>query len=99
MQALYSVGLRKFVVAGIGPLGCIPNQRASGQAPQGRCVDNVNQMLGPYNEGLKQMVNQLNANHTGATYVYGNVYSAIGDMLNTPATYGNSSNTLSYFLF
>ncbi|KAH7519766.1 GDSL esterase/lipase At1g71250 [Ziziphus jujuba] len=86
--ALYSVGLRKFMLAGIGPLGCIPNQRASGQAPPGRCLDNVNQMLGPFNEGLRLMVNQFNANHTGATYVYGNVYGAIGDMLNTPATYG-----------
>ncbi|KAK2658489.1 hypothetical protein Ddye_005022 [Dipteronia dyeriana] len=60
LVALYSVGLRKFFVAGIGPLGCIPNQRASGQLPRGRCVNYVNQMLGTYNEGLKSVVNQLN---------------------------------------
>ncbi|KAI4320127.1 hypothetical protein MLD38_033638 [Melastoma candidum] len=86
--ALHSLGLRKFFLAGIGPLGCIPNQRATGQAPPDRCVDKVNEMLGPFNEGLRSLVTQLNANHPGAIFVYGNTYSAMGDMLNNPATYG-----------
>lgn len=88
--ALYSVGLRKFFLTGIGPLGCIPNQRATGQAPAGRCVDYVNQMLGTYNEGLKGLVDQLNSNHPGSIFVYGNTYAAFGDILNNPATYGFS---------
>ncbi|KAK9270573.1 hypothetical protein L1049_026154 [Liquidambar formosana] len=86
--ALHSVGLRKFVVAGIGPLGCIPNQLATGQAPPGRCVDYVNQMLGTFNEGLRSLVNLLNGNHPGAIFVYGNTYGIFGDILNNPATYG-----------
>jgi len=87
-QALYSVGLRKFFLTGLGPLGCIPNQRASGLAPAGRCVDQVNQMLGSYNVGLRTLVQQLNANHPGAMFVYGNTYAAIGDILNNPGTCG-----------
>ncbi|GAB2271634.1 hypothetical protein Dimus_006464 [Dionaea muscipula] len=63
--ALHSLGLRKFFLAGIGPLGCIPNQRATGVAPAGRCVDYVNQMLGTFNEGLRSLVTQLNENHPG----------------------------------
>ena len=51
--ALHAVGLRKFFLAGIGPLGCIPSQRASGRAPPGRCVDYINNMLGTFNEGLR----------------------------------------------
>lgn len=87
MQALHSVGLRKFFLAGIGPLGCIPNQRAT--APPGRCVDAVNQMLGTFNEGLRSMVDQLNANHPNAIFAYGNTYGVFGDILNNPAAYGN----------
>ncbi|XXG87001.1 hypothetical protein AAC387_Pa11g1796 [Persea americana] len=86
--ALYSLGLRKFLFAGVGPLGCIPNQLARGIAPPGRCIDSVNQMVGPFNVGLRSLVDQLNSNHPGAIFVYGNTYGALGDMLNTPAAYG-----------
>ncbi|GMH31408.1 hypothetical protein Nepgr_033251 [Nepenthes gracilis] len=86
--ALHAVGMRKFFLAGVGPLGCIPNQRATGQAPAGRCVDSVNQMLGSFNQGLRSMVAQLNANHPGAVFVWGNTYGAVGDILNNPAAYG-----------
>lgn len=85
LQAMHSLGLRKFFLAGIGPLGCIPNQRA--MAPPGRCMDSVNQMLGTFNEGLRAMVDQLNRNHPGAIFAYGNTYAAFGDILNNPAAY------------
>ncbi|XP_007019704.2 PREDICTED: GDSL esterase/lipase At1g71250 [Theobroma cacao] len=89
LLALYSVGLRKFFIAGVGPLGCIPNQRATGQAAPGRCVDYVNQILGTFNQGIKSLVEQLN-NRPGAIFVYGNTYGAVGDILNDPSTYGFS---------
>lgn len=89
LQALHSVGLRKFVLSGVGPLGCIPNQRATGQAPAGRCVDYVNQILGTFNEGLKSLVDQLNSNHPDTTFLYVNTYGAFGDFLNNPTSYDN----------
>ncbi|CAA0837710.1 GDSL esterase/lipase [Striga hermonthica] len=89
LVALYSVGLRKFFLAGLGPLGCIPNQRATGLGPPGRCVDNVNQMLGPFNQGLLSLVDVMNnGTHPGSMFVYGNSYSALGDILNNPERYG-----------
>lgn len=88
LLALQSVGLRKFVVAGVGPLGCIPNQRATGVTIPGRCVDNVNEMLGAFNEGLKSLVTQLNSQHSDSTFVYTNIYGIFGDILNNPDTYG-----------
>ncbi|KAL3737038.1 hypothetical protein ACJRO7_025890 [Eucalyptus globulus] len=88
--ALNSLGLRKFFLAGIAPLGCIPNQRASGRSPLDRCVDSVNQMLGTFNEGLRSLVQQLNSNHPGSIFLYGNTYGAMGDILNNPAAYGFS---------
>jgi GDSL-like Lipase/Acylhydrolase len=88
LQALYSVGLRKFFLAGVGPLGCIPSQRVLGDAPPDRCVDQVNEMVVFFNQGLRLLVQQLNTNHPGAIFVYGNTYAAVGDILNNPATYG-----------
>ena len=94
LQALYNLGLRKFLLAGIGPLGCIPNQRSF--APPDRCVDYVNQILGTYNEGLKSLVDQLNT-HPGALFLYGNTYGAVGDILNNPNTYGKKCYMLQNF--
>ncbi|XP_043711417.1 GDSL esterase/lipase At1g71250-like [Telopea speciosissima] len=90
LLALYNVGLRKFLLPGIGPLGCIPNQLATGKAPPGRCVSYVNEIVGMFNEGLRSLVDQLNSYHPGAIFVYGNTYGAMGDTLNNPATYGFS---------
>ncbi|XP_020519008.1 GDSL esterase/lipase At1g71250 isoform X2 [Amborella trichopoda] len=86
--ALHSLGLRKFVLAGVGPLGCIPNQLATGLAPIGSCVTYVNEIVGSFNIGLRDLVTQLNANHPNATFIYGNVYGALGDILHNPSTYG-----------
>ncbi|CAH9091862.1 unnamed protein product [Cuscuta epithymum] len=89
LVALYSAGLRKFYMAGIGPIGCTPNQLVTGQAQSGRCVDSVNQILGSFNDGLKSLVDTLhNGGHPGAMFVYGNTYAVLGDMLNNRAKYG-----------
>ncbi|XP_057440555.1 GDSL esterase/lipase At1g71250-like [Lotus japonicus] len=87
IMTLYNSGLRKFFLAGIGPLGCTPSQRARGFAPPGSCVDSVNQMVGPFNEGLKSTVDQLNKNHSDAIFVYGNSFRVLGDILINPAAY------------
>ncbi|KAL5993224.1 hypothetical protein ACLOJK_014147 [Asimina triloba] len=88
LLALHSLGLRKFFIAGVAPLGCIPNQIATSPHDPGRCVDSVNQMVGPFNVGLKAAVDQLNHNHPGAIFAYANTYVAFADILNNPAPYG-----------
>ena len=95
------MGLRKFFIAGIGPLGCIPNQLATGQALPGRCVDYVNQILGSFNEGLRSLVTIFNngTTHPGAIFVYGNTYGIFGDILNNPAAYGMLYTLISIISF
>lgn len=82
------MGLRKFFLTGLGPLGCIPYVRASSLAPSNRCVDQVNQMLGSFNVGLRTQVQQLNANHQGAMFVYANTYAVLGEIINNSTAYG-----------
>ncbi|WVZ02268.1 hypothetical protein V8G54_023074 [Vigna mungo] len=85
--ALNSMGIKKLFITGIGPLGCIPNIRAIGLAPAGRCMDSVNQMVGFFNVGLRSMVEQLNRDHPDSIFVYANTYHVLGDILNNPARY------------
>ncbi|CAK7328571.1 unnamed protein product [Dovyalis caffra] len=87
--ALHRLGLRKFLLAGVGPLGCIPNQLATGLAPPGECLTFVNEMVQVFNMQLKSLVDQLNTNPTDHTvFVYGNTYGAFTQILNNPDSYG-----------
>ncbi|GJU56484.1 GDSL-like lipase/acylhydrolase superfamily protein [Tanacetum coccineum] len=86
--ALYSLGLRKFFLAGIGPLGCIPNQLANNFAPPGKCALLANDMAVMFNTQLRSLVTQLNRNYTDAIFVYGNTYGAVSDILSDANSYG-----------
>ncbi|MED6110864.1 hypothetical protein PIB30_046870 [Stylosanthes scabra] len=90
MLALQSLGFRKLFLAGVGPIGCTPNQRARGLSPPGRCYDFANQMVATFNQGLRSMVEELNRNHPDSMFVYGNTYGIFGDMINHPAAYSFS---------
>ncbi|KVH89691.1 Lipase, GDSL [Cynara cardunculus var. scolymus] len=88
ISALYSLGLTKFFIAGIGPLGCIPNQLATNSAPPGTCASFANDLAVMFNTQLRSLVIQLHKNYTDAVFIYGNTYSAVTDILNNPNTYG-----------
>ncbi|KAF5778935.1 putative triacylglycerol lipase [Helianthus annuus] len=86
--ALYSLGLRKFLIAGIGPLGCIPNQLANNFAPPGKCASLANDLAVMFNTQLRSLVSQLNTNYTDAIFVYGNTYGAVSDIITNSRNYG-----------
>lgn len=79
------------MLAGVGPLGCIPDQLAARAVPPGQCVEAVNEMAELFNNRLKSLVDRLNSDHkTGrdAIFVYGNTYGAAVDILTNPISYG-----------
>ncbi|CAI9753557.1 unnamed protein product [Fraxinus pennsylvanica] len=88
--ALRNLGLRKFFIGGIGPLGCIPNQLATGLTPPGKCVAFTNEVVRMFNTRLISLVDQLNSNYTGSIYAYGNTFGAFYDILNNSKEYGFS---------
>ncbi|KAK1588431.1 hypothetical protein Q3G72_023169 [Acer saccharum] len=90
IMELHNLGARKFLLAAIGPLGCMPNQLATGLAPPGKCVSFVNDMVEEFNKGLLSLVHQLNTNHTTSTFVFLNTYAAFTDILNNPVFHGFS---------
>ncbi|XP_059624503.1 GDSL esterase/lipase At1g71250-like isoform X2 [Cornus florida] len=85
---LYNLGLKKFFLGGVGPLGCIPNQLATGLASPGKCVSFVNDMVGMFNMRLKSVVDQLNTKYPDGIFIYGNTFGAFSDILDNATAYG-----------
>ncbi|XP_031120538.1 GDSL esterase/lipase At5g08460-like [Ipomoea triloba] len=88
VQALHGLGVRKFLLAAIGPLGCIPYQLETRAAPQGKCVSNVNDIVGLFNSRVRALVDQLTPLLADSILVYGNTFAAVTDIIDNAATYG-----------
>ncbi|KAM7274415.1 hypothetical protein ACFE04_029079 [Oxalis oulophora] len=89
---LHNLGLRKFMVAAVGPLGCTPHQLATKIHPRGECVSFDNNIVQIFNNKLRSLVIQLNANHSsdGSIFLFGNTYGVFTDILNNSNDYGFS---------
>ena len=88
MQALHDMGLRKFFITGLAPLGCIPSQRTMNLTPSGKCADAVNNIVGYFNGGLRELVEKLNGDLPDAVFVYANTDGAVKEILDKPSSYG-----------
>ncbi|KAI3785382.1 hypothetical protein L1987_44500 [Smallanthus sonchifolius] len=86
LTKLYNLGARKFVLAGIGRMGCIPNIIAQGTT--GRCSEDVNQLVLPFNENMRTMINNLSTNLPGSKFVFINVDNMFQDLLSNARSYG-----------
>ena len=87
MQRLYNLGGRKFVVAGLGRMGCIPSILAQGT--DGKCSEEVNQLILPFNTNVKTMISNLNQNLPDAKFIYIDITHMLEDIIANPAIYGN----------
>ncbi|WJX51468.1 hypothetical protein P8452_37663 [Trifolium repens] len=85
---LHSLGLRKFFLAAIGPLGCIPYHISQGMIPPGQCRSNINDMVVLFNTLLRSLVDQLNTEYPNSIFVYGNTYEVFNELIVDPDSYG-----------
>ncbi|KAH7834438.1 hypothetical protein Vadar_016022 [Vaccinium darrowii] len=88
LTRLYNLGGRKFVLAGLGLMGCIPSILA--QSVTGRCSDEVNQLMIPFNANIKVMMNNLSTNLPGSHFTYIDVRNMFNDILTNYRSYGFS---------
>lgn len=86
LQTLYNLGARKFVLAGLGRMGCIP--RILAQYQMDRCSEEVNQLVMPFNANVKTMINNLNANLPGARFTFIDIARMFEDLLTNYRSYG-----------
>ncbi|KAI5571171.1 hypothetical protein BDE02_11G076700 [Populus trichocarpa] len=87
LKRLHTSGARKFVFAGIGPLGCIPSQRIKNQTDHG-CNEGSNLMAVAYNKGLNSILQELKSNLNAISYSYFDTYALMHNIIQNPATYG-----------
>ncbi|KAL5232578.1 hypothetical protein ABZP36_031354 [Zizania latifolia] len=88
LTRLYNLGARRFVIAGVGSMACIPNMRA--RNPANMCSPDVDDLIIPFNSKVKNMVNTLNVNLPHAKLIYVDTYAMISEILRNPWSYGFS---------
>lgn len=99
---MYSLGARKMLLVGIGPLGCIPSQLAmsnSNSNSTGRCMDRVNKLVKPFNLYLIPAMIRLNSTLLGSFFVYQNIFDTFSDMIQNPSKYGQWELMHQHFSF
>ncbi|KAK8580087.1 hypothetical protein V6N13_143220 [Hibiscus sabdariffa] len=89
LRTLYNLGARKFVLAGLGRMGCIPSILAQ-SSTVGGCSEEVNQLVLPFNANVKTMMNNLNAELPGARFIYVDIARLFEDIVANAGTYGFS---------
>ncbi|RZC55661.1 hypothetical protein C5167_014515 [Papaver somniferum] len=88
LTRLYKLDARKFVVANVGPLGCIPYQKTINQLNADQCVELPNKLALQYNGRLKDLLTELNENLPGSRFLLANVYDLVSDLIVNYAKYG-----------
>ncbi|KAL5704054.1 hypothetical protein ACHQM5_022528 [Ranunculus cassubicifolius] len=92
---LYNLGARKFVLSGVGQMGCIPSILA--QSPDGKCSEQVNQLVTPFNTNIKAMMNDLSTNLPGSKFIFIDIYRMFEqDIMRNPAQYGGQITCLPF---
>ncbi|CAM8878507.1 unnamed protein product [Rhodiola kirilowii] len=88
LRTIYNYGARKFVLIGVGQVGCSPSV-LSQRSPDGKtCVAEVNNANKIFNTKLKSLVDQYNSNFTYAKFIYIDAYGIFNDLLTKPGSYG-----------
>ncbi|KAK9057069.1 hypothetical protein SSX86_024436 [Deinandra increscens subsp. villosa] len=86
LEALYGLGARKLVVAGVGAIGCCPVRRKANRT--GECEVEINYWSTKYNDGLKMMLQGLKSESLGMNYAYFDTYGAMINLFQNHETYG-----------
>lgn len=90
LARLHGAGGRRFVVAGVGSVGCIPSVRA--QSLAGRCSRAVDDLVLPFNANVRALVDRLNGNAAaglpGASLTYLDNFAVFRAILTDPAAFG-----------
>ncbi|KAK9105944.1 hypothetical protein Scep_022788 [Stephania cephalantha] len=92
IKRLYNLGARKLVFTGIGPLGCIPSQRA--KSKQGGCLLRVNQWVSQFNAQVQKLLLALNPGLPGTEFTFADTYPVVLDLIMNPHSYGNTNTTV-----
>ncbi|XP_076922226.1 GDSL esterase/lipase At5g55050-like [Bidens hawaiensis] len=85
LKRLYGLGARKFVVSGVGVIGCCPAQRKQNTSD---CKVAANYWATQYNVGLKALLSELKSELSDMHYSYFDTYGVMNGLIQHPENYG-----------
>ncbi|GER27956.1 GDSL esterase/lipase [Striga asiatica] len=85
---LQKLGLRKFFIAKVAPIGCIPNKLGQSNVPPGECESKSNNFVQMFNSQLKPLVNQLNSENPGLIFTLGDCFEIFLNLRANADAYG-----------
>ncbi|KAI3968080.1 hypothetical protein MKX01_015600 [Papaver californicum] len=89
LTTIYKLGGRKFLVYGLGALGCLPIVIASANPPPTSiCVEDVNNLINIYNNGLPAMLQRLASSLQGSTFVRADLFAFGYAQFQDPVKFG-----------
>ncbi|KAL6564044.1 GDSL esterase/lipase ltl1 [Orobanche hederae] len=87
LQRLYSLGARRVLVSGVGPLGCTPAEIAL-RSRNGQCADELQRAASIYNPLLINMIPDLNRQLGSDVFIAVNALDMQFDFINNPTAFG-----------
>ncbi|CAA0839281.1 GDSL esterase/lipase [Striga hermonthica] len=88
IMELQKLGLRKFFIAEISPIGCIPSRLDQSKVPPGECESRSNNLVQMFNSRLKPLVNQLNSENPGSIFTLGGCFEIFLNLRANADAYG-----------
>ncbi|XP_044499461.1 GDSL esterase/lipase At5g18430-like [Mangifera indica] len=93
LQRLYSLGARRVVVTGTGPMGCVPAELAM-RGNNGGCSQELQRAAALYTPLLDQMLQQLNSESGGTVFIAANTQQMNTDFITNPQAFGFATSKI-----
>lgn len=87
LTRLYELGLRRVLVTGTGPLGCVPSELAQ-RSRDGNCVPELQRAASLFNPQLQAMLDSLNSEIGADVFIGANIRQTNIDFISDPGRYG-----------
>ncbi|CAA2979350.1 GDSL esterase lipase At5g33370-like [Olea europaea subsp. europaea] len=87
LERLYSLGARRVLVTGTGPLGCVPAELAI-HSTRGECAEELQLAASLFNPQLVQMIDQLNTQIGHTAFIAANTNQMNMDFVSNPRAFG-----------
>ncbi|OMO69980.1 Lipase, GDSL [Corchorus capsularis] len=92
LQVLHSLGARKVMVFGLGPMGCIPLQRVL--STTGQCQQKANNLALSFNKAASKLIVNIGKQLPNSSFRFGDAYDVVDDVIRNPYKYGfNNSDS------
>ena len=86
LQEIYQIGGRKIAFQNVGPLGCVPTNRA--KTGNGACAEEASAMAKMHNAALANVLKNLQTRLPRFKYSIFDYYNTLSDKINHPSKYG-----------